>query len=237
MNDGGLETLLAMDGSIVDQDDGYWFEIHAWAVEPSSDIPHGIRYSLTLHNPYGTRLMGYDNAHAVKLSKKFKFAGHRLPYDHRHRHAGDKGILYEFVDAYQLLSDFIHRGRCCTYEREGKQMTTMAIGIMPQEKIRERLLAIAKGVYQPARGEPKIWFTSMKSLSEILSDDNRALLRVIKDQQPSSISSLAEMTGRKPGNLSRTLNTMARYGIVEMHKEQRHVRPIVKSTEFRIIAS
>lgn len=116
-------------------------------------------------------------------------------------------------------------------------MTTIALGIMPQEKIRQRLLAIAKGDYHPARGEPKIWFTSMKSLSEVLSDENRALLRVIKDRQPSSISILAELTGRKPGNLSRTLKTMARYGIVEMHKEQRQIRPIVKSTEFRIFAT
>jgi len=106
MNDGGLETLLEMNGSIVDQDGGYWLEIRAWAVNLSSDIPHGIRYSLTLHNPYGTRLLGYDNAHAVKPPKKFKFAGRRLTYDHRHRHASDKGVPYEFVSAYQLLADF-----------------------------------------------------------------------------------------------------------------------------------
>lgn len=106
MNDGGLEMLLEMDGSIVDQAEGYWLEIHAWAVTPSSDIPHGIRYSLTLHNPYGTRLLGFDNAHAAKLPKKFRFAGCRLPYDHQHRHASDKGVPYGFVSAYQLLADF-----------------------------------------------------------------------------------------------------------------------------------
>jgi hypothetical protein len=106
MDDGGLDTLLAMDGSIVDQGNGYWFEIRAWAVTPTTDIPHGVRYALTLHNPYGTRLLGYDNAHAVKPPKKFKFAGVRLPYDHKHRHASDKGVPYEFVSAYQLLADF-----------------------------------------------------------------------------------------------------------------------------------
>jgi hypothetical protein len=30
----------------------------------------------------------------------------RLAYDHRHRHASDKGVPYAFQDAYQLLSDF-----------------------------------------------------------------------------------------------------------------------------------
>lgn len=53
-------------------------------------------------------------------------------------------------------------------------MKKIAIGIMSQEKIRERMLAIAKGDYKPKPGEPKIWFTSMKSLAEVLSDENRA---------------------------------------------------------------
>jgi len=51
-----------------------------------------------------------------------------------------------------------------------------------------------------------------------------------------SISTLAEMTGRKPGNLSRTLKTMSNYGVVEMKRENRHVRPIAKATDFRIVA-
>lgn len=116
-------------------------------------------------------------------------------------------------------------------------MKSMTIGIMPQDKIRERLYAIAKGEYKPKPNEPKIWFTSMKSLAEVLSDDNRALLHVIKDAQPESISSLAEMTGRKPGNLSRTLKTMSNYGIVEMKRENNHVRPIAKVTDFHIVAA
>ena len=116
-------------------------------------------------------------------------------------------------------------------------MKSIVIGIMPQEKIRERMYAIARGEYKPKASEPKVWFTSMKSLAEVLSDDNRALLHVIKDAQPKSISSLAEMTGRKPGNLSRTLKTMSNYGIVEMKRENNHVRPIAKVTDFHILAA
>jgi predicted transcriptional regulator len=115
-------------------------------------------------------------------------------------------------------------------------MTTVNIGIMPQEKIRERMLAIAKGEYQPAPDEPKVWFASMKSLAEVLSDENRALLNTIRETQPKSLTSLAELTGRKPGNLSRTLKTMSRYGFVEMRRERRHVRPIVQAAEFHIRA-
>jgi predicted transcriptional regulator len=116
-------------------------------------------------------------------------------------------------------------------------MKRIVIGIMPQEKIRARMLAIARGKYKPKPGEPKVWFTSMRSLAEVLSDENRALLKVITEMKPESISALAEATGRKPGNLSRTLKTMAHYGIVEMRREQRQVRPIAKATEFRIVAA
>ena len=115
-------------------------------------------------------------------------------------------------------------------------MKTIVVGIMPQEKIRERVLAIARGDYKPKATEPKIWFTSMRSLAEVLSDDNRALLKVIQEAKPQSISSLADITGRKPGNLSRTLKTMSNYGFVEMKRENRHVRPVVKGTDFRIVA-
>jgi predicted transcriptional regulator len=115
-------------------------------------------------------------------------------------------------------------------------MKAIVVGILPQDRIRERILAIARGEYKPKTTEPKIWFTSMRSLAEVLSDENRALLKVIQDAKPQSISTLAEMTGRKPGNLSRTLKTMSNYGFVEMRRENRHVRPIAKATEFRIVA-
>jgi predicted transcriptional regulator len=115
-----------------------------------------------------------------------------------------------------------------------KQIT---IGIMPQEKIRERMLAIAKGEYKPKPSEPKVWFTSMKSLAEVLSDDNRALLKVIEESQPDSISNLAELTGRKQSNLSRTLKTMSSYGLVEMRKENRHIKPIARATQFQILTA
>ncbi len=116
-------------------------------------------------------------------------------------------------------------------------MKSIMIGIMTQDKIRERIYAIARGEYKPKPSEPKVWFTSMKSLAEVLSDDNRALLHVIKDGQPESITSLAKMTGRTPGNLSRTLKTMSNYGIVEMKRENNHVRPIAMATDFHIVTA
>jgi hypothetical protein len=105
-SDPGLTTLLELDGEILDQGNGYWVEIRAWSVAPTRDIPHGLRYSLTLHDAHGRRIMGFDNAHAPKKPEKFRYAGQRLPYDHRHRHVADKGVPYGFRDAHQLLTDF-----------------------------------------------------------------------------------------------------------------------------------
>ena len=115
-------------------------------------------------------------------------------------------------------------------------MKAIVIGILPQEKIRERMLSIARGDYKPKLTEPKIWFTSMRSLSQVLSDENRALLDVIRTARPASISELADITGRKQGNLSRTLKTMSRYGLVKMEKNERSVRPIAHAESYQIMA-
>ena len=116
-------------------------------------------------------------------------------------------------------------------------MKTIVIGVMSQEQIRARTIAIAKGEYKPKAGEPKIWFTSMKSVAEVLSDQNRTLLKVIRETNPESVAVLAKTTGRQPGNLSRTLKTMSRYGLVDLQRDKTHVRPVVKATGFRIMAA
>jgi predicted transcriptional regulator len=59
-------------------------------------------------------------------------------------------------------------------------MKIIKVGIAPQEEIRERMLAIVKGELKPKPSDPRIWFTSMRSLSQVLSDENRALLDVIR---------------------------------------------------------
>lgn len=116
-------------------------------------------------------------------------------------------------------------------------MKKLVIGVASQQDIRKRAQAIARGEHRPRPGEPKIWFASMRSLAEVLSDENRALLRVMREQKPESLSRLTELTGRAPGNLSRTLRTMEHYGIVEMRKTERNVRPIAKASEFVIRAA
>jgi hypothetical protein len=68
--DVGLDTLLDLDGSILEQEGGYWIKIEVRRIPPSEHAHHGITYSLTLHDKYGTRVLGYDNAHAVDRVNK-----------------------------------------------------------------------------------------------------------------------------------------------------------------------
>ena len=86
-----------------------------------------------------------------------------------------------------------------------------------------------------AQHAPTIWFVSMASMAAVLSDDNRALLRTIRDQQPKSLTELAALTGRKVPNLSRTLRMMAGYGLVELKKNVRDVQPTALATEFLVV--
>ena len=94
-----------MNNMVLDKEDGYWIKIQARQVLITQDVPHGVRYALTLHAPNGKRLMGYDNAHAPKVKTKL-FAAKRYPFDHRHRFAADQGVPYAFTSIFQLISDF-----------------------------------------------------------------------------------------------------------------------------------
>lgn len=107
-------------------------------------------------------------------------------------------------------------------------MTTLKVGIASYEDMKARTLAIARGELQPKAADPKVWFTSPESFAKLLSNRNRALLAQIVDTHPASLHELATSTGRTPGNLSRTLKTMERYGLVRLHKGERgKVRPEV----------
>lgn len=107
-------------------------------------------------------------------------------------------------------------------------MKTLKVGIASYEDMKARTLAIARGQLRAKPGDPTVWFTSTESFAKLLSDRNRALLAQIAESRPASLHELAAATGRTPGNLSRTLRTMERYGLVRLHKGERgRLRPEV----------
>ena len=107
-SDVGLEVLLSLDGTEYTEENGYWYKIEASKVEPTKEKPHGIRYNLTFHDNYNQRILGFDNAHAVKAQKHGYYTGTIMSYDHVHRSIKDKGVPYEFENAQQLLNDFLN---------------------------------------------------------------------------------------------------------------------------------
>jgi len=95
-------------------------------------------------------------------------------------------------------------------------MKKVKIGIMPLQDFQAYTKDIVTGKHKRKRGEPKIWFSSMASLAQVLSDQNRNLLSLIAEQQPESISELARLSDRSQSNLTRTLKKMESYGFVKM---------------------
>jgi hypothetical protein len=99
------EVLLDLDGQVfvVDTKGQYWVRLAVRRVSSAPDRPHGLTYSLTLHGPDGSRLVGFDNAHAVRESQG-PGGKSRGPHDHKHRMETVRP--YRFKDAVTLLEDF-----------------------------------------------------------------------------------------------------------------------------------
>lgn len=100
-----LEYLLAFDGRVHYLEQGYRLKFEIRRVKPTRERPHGLRYSFTLHDPQGRRLLGFDNAHPVP-SPGSPFRRQEAACDHWHRGEGDEGRPYRFTTADQLLADF-----------------------------------------------------------------------------------------------------------------------------------
>jgi predicted transcriptional regulator len=116
-------------------------------------------------------------------------------------------------------------------------MSTLKVGIASREAFKTRTLAIARGEYKPGRNDPKVWFESLESLAQILSDQNRALLKLINDKHPQSLTELAQQSGREKSSLSRTLKNMERYGLVHFEEgpnRQRAPRVKYSGVEFEV---
>jgi predicted transcriptional regulator len=108
------------------------------------------------------------------------------------------------------------------------------VGIMPYEKFKQYTFAIACGKHKPRKNAPKIWFESIETMSQVLSTRNVELLKIIEKQKPQSMKELANVSGRAMSNLSRTLKTFRKYGIVDLIQIDRRKVPVAKATSFSI---
>jgi predicted transcriptional regulator len=95
----------------------------------------------------------------------------------------------------------------------------LRIGIASREEIQARTMAIVRGQFRPGRNDPKVWFTSLESLAQVLSTKNQLLLELIARDKPASMRELAVLSGRQASNLSRTLTTLERYGLIQIKRD------------------
>lgn len=109
-----------------------------------------------------------------------------------------------------------------------RETKVLRIGIASRDSMRARTISIARGEHRPRHDEPKVWFTSLQSLAQVLSEKNQLLLEIIRSARPTSMKELATLAKRKESNLSRTLHTMERYGLVRLNRtEQGRIVPVV----------
>ena|SRR5208282_2429998 len=109
-------------------------------------------------------------------------------------------------------------------------------------EFKEFTLAVVRGERKVDPSEPKIWIeladrsekkatlVQFQSLAgvKLLSPKNRALLRLIADRQPKSVSELATLTRRAEPNLLRTLHKLSEAGLVRLDRgEGRAYQPVV----------
>jgi Family of unknown function (DUF6516) len=98
-----LQRLLDLDGEIMEQGKGFWVEIHAKRVPPSTVKPHGIDYCLCLLNPSGKRLVCFDNAHPVSVGRP---PSRKMSKTNDHQHVRRSVTPYAYTDAETLMGDF-----------------------------------------------------------------------------------------------------------------------------------
>jgi len=95
--DHDLSFLLSLDGLEFQFALGFVVKIEAREVAATRHRPHGVKYSLTLHDPAGRRIYGIDSAHGIRGQPE---------YDHRHVYGARKVRGYVYRGPVGLLEDF-----------------------------------------------------------------------------------------------------------------------------------
>jgi Family of unknown function (DUF6516) len=106
VRDPSLDALLDLDGvvsALSDDAAPYWVKFVVKRIPANPERPHGLHYSLTLHDPQGDRVLGFDNAHPVREGSG-PGARTRIEYDHQHQRQSVR--FYEYQDAATLIMDF-----------------------------------------------------------------------------------------------------------------------------------
>jgi predicted transcriptional regulator len=103
---------------------------------------------------------------------------------------------------------------------------TIKIGIATVPEMRARSLAVVAGTRKVLPGEPKVWFPSISDAMRVVSDENMALLRILREQHPESVDALARSVGKPVTEVAQSLQTMANFSLVKLHRKEGVVVPV-----------
>ena len=106
--------------------------------------------------------------------------------------------------------------------------------IQSHDALLAEMKAVARGEMPAPLDAGKPSFNSVDVLLRLLTPENRALLAVIRDRKPKSISELSGMTGRAQPNLTRTLAKLEAVGFVRMETVARRKMPVAAVRSLRI---
>lgn len=114
-------------------------------------------------------------------------------------------------------------------------MKRMKIGIKSVADQRQRTLAIATGTHKPASDDPKVWLPSVAAMARVMSDENMAMLKIIRETQPASVTALARAAGKQTPNVSRSLLAMEQFGLVRLVQKGRSKKPEATADEISVV--
>jgi predicted transcriptional regulator len=97
--------------------------------------------------------------------------------------------------------------------------------IQSHDDLKAEMMAVARGEKPAPKDAALPSFNSIDVLMRLLTPENRALLAIIRDRKPQSISELSEITGRAQPNLTRTLAKLEAVGFVRMRTVDRRKVP------------
>jgi hypothetical protein len=103
VRDPSLDTLLDLDGVTYVITGPFWVKFEVRQVTATQERPHGLDYSITLHDGEGHRILGFDNAHSITEGSG---PGAKTRIENDHTQKGQRVRFYTYRDAATLLTDF-----------------------------------------------------------------------------------------------------------------------------------
>ncbi len=87
-------------------------------------------------------------------------------------------------------------------------------------ELREEMRAVARGERSPSL------LPAREVLNVLSSSEHMEILRVIHQNRPETVSQLSKIIGRAQPNISRSLQQLAKHGLIQLVREGREVRPL-----------